>query len=46
MLLAWLRANSPDRLNDLFDKIGSLEGIERTTTSIILARKVGRGGLG
>jgi DNA-binding Lrp family transcriptional regulator len=44
--VAWLRADSPDRLNDLLDEIGGLEGVERTTTSIILARKVDRGGMG
>jgi len=27
------------------DEIGGLEGVERTTTSIILARKVDRGGM-
>jgi DNA-binding Lrp family transcriptional regulator len=42
--VAWLRAGSPDRLNDLLDEIGALEGVERTTTSIILARKIDRGG--
>jgi DNA-binding Lrp family transcriptional regulator len=41
--VAWLRADSPDRLNDLLDEIGGLEGVERTTTSIILARKIDRG---
>ncbi|CAG4887110.1 Lrp/AsnC family transcriptional regulator [Paraburkholderia gardini] len=41
--VAWLRAGSPDRLNDLLDQIGGLEGVERTTTSIILARKIDRG---
>lgn len=40
--VAWLRADSPDRLNDLLDQIGALEGVERTTTSIILARKIDR----
>jgi DNA-binding Lrp family transcriptional regulator len=40
--VAWLRADSPDRLNDLLDEIGALEGVERTTTSIILARKIDR----
>jgi DNA-binding Lrp family transcriptional regulator len=44
--VAWLRADSPDRLNDLLDEIGALEGVDRTTTSIILARKIDRGGLG
>jgi DNA-binding Lrp family transcriptional regulator len=41
--VAWLRADSPDRLNELLDLIGTLEGVERTTTSIILARKIDRG---
>ncbi|HTI18982.1 MAG TPA: Lrp/AsnC family transcriptional regulator [Trinickia sp.] len=41
--VAWLRADSPDRLNELLDQIGTLEGVERTTTSIILARKIDRG---
>ena len=42
--VAWLRADSPDRLNDLLDEIGALEGVERTMTSIILARKIDRVG--
>jgi DNA-binding Lrp family transcriptional regulator len=42
--VAWLRADSPDRLNDMLDEIGALEGVERTTTSIILARKIDRTG--
>ena len=42
--VAWLRADSPDRLNDLLDEIGALEGVERTTISIILARKIDRVG--
>jgi DNA-binding Lrp family transcriptional regulator len=42
--VAWLRADSPDRLNDQLDEIGALEGVDRTTTSIILARKIDRGG--
>jgi DNA-binding Lrp family transcriptional regulator len=41
--VAWLRADSPERLNDLLDAIGALTGVERTTTSIVLARKVDRG---
>jgi DNA-binding Lrp family transcriptional regulator len=44
--VAWLRADSPDRLNDLLDQIGGLAGVERTTTSIILARKIDRGTIG
>jgi DNA-binding Lrp family transcriptional regulator len=41
--VAWLRADSPDRLNDLLDQIGGMQGVERTTTSIVLARKIDRG---
>lgn len=41
--VAWLRADSPGRLNDLLDQIGAMTGVERTTTSIVLARKVDRG---
>ncbi|WP_118178840.1 Lrp/AsnC family transcriptional regulator [Paraburkholderia phosphatilytica] len=44
--VAWLRAPSPEKLNDLLDQIGGLEGVERTTTSIILARKIDRGMIG
>jgi DNA-binding Lrp family transcriptional regulator len=44
--VAWLRAGSPERLNELLDQIGALEGVERTTTSIILARKIDRGTMG
>lgn len=44
--VAWLRAASPDRLNELLDQIGALEGVERTTTSIILARKIDRTSFG
>jgi DNA-binding Lrp family transcriptional regulator len=44
--VAWLRADSPDRLNELLDQIGGLAGVERTTTSIILARKIDRGLIG
>lgn len=40
--VALLRADSPERLNELLDQIGALEGVERTTTSIILARKIDR----
>lgn len=42
--VAWLRTDSPERLNDLLDEIGALEGVECTTTSIILARKIDRTG--
>jgi DNA-binding Lrp family transcriptional regulator len=41
--VAWLRAETPDRLNDLLDQMGTMPGVERTTTSIVLARKIDRG---
>jgi DNA-binding Lrp family transcriptional regulator len=43
--VAWLRAETPERLNDLLDSIGAMPGVERTTTSIVLARKIDRGAL-
>jgi len=43
--VAWLRAASPERLDGLLDAIGAMTGVERTTTSIVLARKVDRGAL-
>lgn len=44
--LAWLRVGSPELLDALLDEIGNIEGVEKTTTSIILARKIDRGNLG
>lgn len=41
--VAWLRCESPERLDDLLDAIGNLEGVEKTTTSIILSTKIDRG---
>jgi len=41
--VAWLRSDSPEQLDQLLDQIGSLEGVEKTTTSIILSSKVDRG---
>lgn len=41
--VAWLRSESPEQLDQLLDQIGSLEGVEKTTTSIILSSKVDRG---
>lgn len=40
--VAWLRGDSPEQLDQLLDQIGSVEGVERTTTSIILSSKVDR----
>lgn len=41
--VAWLRSDSPEQLDQLLDQIGGLEGVEKTTTSIILSSKVDRG---
>lgn len=40
--LALVRAASATRLDALLDEIGELEGVLRTTTSIVLARRVDR----
>jgi DNA-binding Lrp family transcriptional regulator len=40
--VAWLRAASPERLDQLLDEIGEIDGVTRTTTSIVLARKIER----
>jgi DNA-binding Lrp family transcriptional regulator len=42
-LLCAVSGDSPERLNELLDQIGGLAGVERTTTSIILSRKIDRG---
>lgn len=41
--VAWLRSDSPEQLDQLLDQIGSVEGVEKTTTSIILSSKIDRG---
>ncbi|WP_448177029.1 Lrp/AsnC family transcriptional regulator [Pseudomonas putida] len=41
--VAWLRTDSPEQLDQLLDQIGSVDGVEKTTTSIILSNKVDRG---
>jgi DNA-binding Lrp family transcriptional regulator len=41
--VAWLRANTPERLDELLDEITDVEGVDKTTTSIVLARKIDRG---
>ncbi|MEO8374833.1 MAG: Lrp/AsnC family transcriptional regulator [Sphingomonas bacterium] len=40
--IALVEAPDVNRLNDLIDAIGMLEGVEKTTSSIILATKVQR----
>ena len=41
--IAVLRADSTTRLDALLDEIGELEGVTRTTTSVVLAVRVDRG---
>lgn len=41
-IIAMLEAEDSAQLNELIDEIGLLEGVERTTTSVILATKVER----
>jgi DNA-binding Lrp family transcriptional regulator len=40
--LALLHAESPARLDALLDEIGAIEGVTRTTTSVVLARRIDR----
>ncbi|WDZ96129.1 Lrp/AsnC family transcriptional regulator [Herbaspirillum sp. WKF16] len=40
--VAWLRADSAERLDQLLDEIGEIDGVTRTTTSIVLSRKIER----
>jgi DNA-binding Lrp family transcriptional regulator len=41
--VAWLRTESPEQLDEMLDLIGSVDGVEKTTTSIILSSKIDRG---
>lgn len=41
-MIAMVEAADLERLNDVIDRIGMIEGVERTTSSIILATKVQR----
>ena len=40
--IALLRAESPARLDGLLDEIGAIPGVRKTTTSVVLARRVDR----
>lgn len=40
--LALLRAESTTRLDALLDEIGAIEGVMKTTTSVVLARRIDR----
>ena len=42
--IALLRAASPARLDGLLDEIGAIPGVLKTTTSVVLARRVDRVG--
>jgi DNA-binding Lrp family transcriptional regulator len=42
--LALLHAESPARLDALLDEIGAFEGVLKTTTSVVLARRIDRAG--
>jgi DNA-binding Lrp family transcriptional regulator len=41
--MALVRAESPDRLDALLDVIRSLDGVQQTTTSVVLSRRLDRG---
>ena len=41
--LALLRAETIERLDALLDEIGEIDGVARTTSSVVLARRVDRG---
>jgi DNA-binding Lrp family transcriptional regulator len=40
--VAWLRADTPERLDALLDEIGEVDGVVKTTTSIVLAKRIDR----
>lgn len=40
--IALIRADSAARLDALLDEIGGVEGVSRTTTSVVLARRIDR----
>ncbi len=44
--IAWLRTDTPARLDELLDQIGELDGVSDTNTSIVLAVKIDRGSVG
>ncbi len=41
--VAWLRVSTPEQLDKILDQIGEMEGVIKTTTSVVLARKIDRG---
>jgi DNA-binding Lrp family transcriptional regulator len=42
--LALLHAATPARLDTLLDEIGGFDGVRKTTTSVVLARRIDRSG--
>jgi DNA-binding Lrp family transcriptional regulator len=38
--LAWIKAELPDQLDRLLDTMGAIEGVTRTHTSVILAKRI------
>jgi len=40
--MALLRAESTARLDALLDEIGAIDGVRKTTTSVLLARRIDR----
>jgi DNA-binding Lrp family transcriptional regulator len=40
--LALLQADTPAKLDALLDEIGAFEGVQRTTTHVVLARRIDR----
>ncbi|GKS98334.1 Lrp/AsnC family transcriptional regulator [Acidovorax sp. SUPP3434] len=44
--LVFLRCTSHEQLDALLDRIGQLEGVHQTQTSIVLSRKIDRRGVG
>jgi DNA-binding Lrp family transcriptional regulator len=42
--LALLRAESTSRLDALLDEIGAIDGVTKTNTSVVLARRIDRAG--
>jgi DNA-binding Lrp family transcriptional regulator len=41
--VAWLRVATPEQLDKILDEIGEMDGVIKTTTSVVLARKIDRG---
>jgi DNA-binding Lrp family transcriptional regulator len=41
--VAWLRADSPNALDALLDEIGDIDGVTKTHTSVVLAKRISRG---